>query len=225
MSTPATAESLVGASADETPELTHELFLHHMKAMAVHYKTSSASGAGPSHAYALPINLTQTVTKSGVMHPVATPTTAGKTQMDAVLNTGSVKTKAFAQKQRDFVSAQTSKLQTSHDTAGFASQMNAQRAQAKQESDQHIDDMYNQLIDVGTKHPELQQHILTATQKIGAFLTSLLSSVGAFFTDIFNKIMGWINSAVDWIKGAAATAAKWLSGAVSSIGSFFSSIF
>ena len=102
--------------------------------------------------------------------------------------------------------------------------MNAQREQAKTDSDQHIDNEFNNLIAIGTKYPEQQKRILSLTQQIGAFFTNLLGSVANFFTDIYNKIVGWISSAVNWIEGAAATVGNWFSGAVSTIGSFFAGL-
>src|SRR6266699_3259400 len=224
MSTTATQPNAKSAVEEASP-LTHQLFQHHMNAMAVHYKTVNSNGAGPSHLYALPIHLMHPVTASGNFAVPAPPAGAAEASLDAILNNSGTATKGFAKNQRDFVQQQTDKLQTTHDTAGFADRMNAQRQKAKQDSDKQIDDTYNKLIDLGTKHPELQPHILTAAQTIGAFFLNLLTSVGAFFTNIYNKIVGWINSAVDWIKGAAAVAEQWLSGAVSSIGNFFSSIF
>jgi len=103
--------------------------------------------------------------------------------------------------------------------------MNAQRKNAKAESDKRIDETFDNLISVGTQHPEQQQRILTLTQQIGAFFTNLLAKVATFFTEIYNKIMGWIHSAVDWVKGAAAAVGNWLKGAVGTISSFFGGLF
>ena len=204
---------------------SHEEFVTHMKAMAAHYKGNPVTLTGATHAYALPVHMTHVISPTGVMRPAPHATPAGKQALDSVLQQDKSNTTNFAQQQHDFVQAQTNKVQASHDTSSFAAAMNAQRQKAKQDSDAHIDDTYNKLINIGTQHPELQSQILSVTQKIGLFFTTLLANVGAFFTNIYNKIVGWINSAVDWIKGAAQTAAKWLSGAVSTIGSFFSSIF
>ena len=204
---------------------THEEFVTHMKAMATHYKGNPVTGAGATHAYALPVHMAHVVSSTGVMRLAPKATPAGKQALDTALQQDKVRTNAFAQQQHDFVQGQTTKLQGTHDTANFAAAMNAQRQKAKQDSDAHIDQTYDKLINIGTQHPELQSQILSVTQKIGLFFTSLLANIGSFFNDIYNKIVGWINSAVDWIKGAAATAAKWISGAVSTIGHFFSSIF
>ena len=163
-----------------------------------------------------------------LVHPVGTAPAAndaGTQAVDAALKQGQAQTTSFANNQRDAVNAATSKLQQNHDTSDFAKKMEAQEAQAQQESHDHIHAQFKNLIDIGTKHPEQQHRILSATQQIGAFFTNLLASVGEFFSDVVKKIMGWINSAVDWIKGAAATVANWISGAVSSIGNFFSSLF
>lgn len=220
---PETATAAASTASPATPSLTHELFVHHMKAMAVHYKAGAVTGA--THVYALPVSILHTVDFEGMLHVAPPPTGAGKQQVDKVLTDGQNKLKAFSQAQATYVNQQTQKLQGNHDTASFAAQMNGQREKAKQQADQQIDDTYNNLIKVGTAHPEMQRHILSATQKLGAFITSLLSSVAAFFANIVHKILGWINSAVDWVKGAAATVANWVAGAAKSIGDFFGSIF
>jgi hypothetical protein len=212
---------------DEPPELTHDVFLQHMTAMKTHYKSgNSHNGTGPTQAYALPIHLMfapEGAHSNGEgMAAVANP---GKAQVDAVVKASQQNTTAFAQHQTNAVNAATNNLQSTHNTTDFAAQMNAQRQKAKQESDQRIDDTFNQLIDIGTKHTDQQQRILTLTQQIGAFFTNLLAKVASFFTDIYNKIMGWIHSAVDWVKGAAAAVGSWLKGAVGTISSFFGGLF
>lgn len=200
-------------------ELTHAVFMQHMTAMNTHYKsTNGNNGTGPTHAYALPVHL---MFPTGVVLHLPTD---GSMQVDAAVKASKDSTTAFAQDQTNAVNAATSKLQGDHDTSSFAAAMNAQRQKAKDESDKRIDDTFNTLIDLGTKHPEQQHRILSLTQQIGAFLTNLLSKVASFFTDIYNKIVGWINSAADWVRGAAAAVGDWLSGAVSSIGSFFAGL-
>jgi hypothetical protein len=212
---------------DEPTELTHDVFLQHMLAMKSHYKSgNSQNGAGPSHPYALPIHLMFAPegahSNDEGMAAVASP---GKAQVDAVVKASQQKTTAFAQHQTNAVNAATKKLQSTHNTTDFAAAMNAQRQNAKAESDKQIDATFDNLISVGTQHPEQQQRILTLTQQIGAFFTNLLAKVATFFTDIYNKIMGWIHSAVDWVKGAAAAVGNWLKGAVGSISSFFGGLF
>jgi len=210
--------------ATTSPDLTSEMFLHHMTAMRLHYQGGDGQGNGPSHAYALPIHLLHPITPQGVLSVHAAATSSGKAKVDAVIKKGQTEQTALVKRQRDFVTAQTNTLQGTHDTAAFAAAMNAQKQQAKAEADKQIDAQYDQLIKIGTEHPELQAPILSTAQQIGAFLTSLIASVGTFFRDLYNKIVGWIHSAVDWIKGAAADAAKWVSGAVSSVEHFAKSI-
>jgi len=195
-----------------------------MTAMRLHYQGGDGQGNGPSHAYALPIHLLHPLTPQGVFSVHATATPSAKAKVDAVIKKGQTDQTAFVKRQRDFVTAQTNTLQGTHDTSAFAAAMNAQKQKAKAEADKQIDVQYDQLIKIGTEHPELQAPILSTAQQIGAFLTSLIASVGAFFLDLYHKIVGWINSAVDWIKGAAADAAKWVSGAVSSVEHFAKSI-
>jgi hypothetical protein len=202
--------------ASEPPELTHEVFLQHMTAMKGHYKSNnSPHGTGPTHAYALPVHL---------MFAAAKPPTDGTAEVNAAVQASKNSTNAFAHDQTNAVNAATSKLQSDHNTSAFAAAMNAQRQKAKDESDKRIDDTFNNLIDIGTKYPAQQQHILSLTQQIGAFFTNLLAKVASFFTDIYNKIVGWINSAVDWIKGAAEAVGNWINGAASSIASFFAGL-
>jgi hypothetical protein len=213
---------------DEPTELTQDVFLQHMHAMKTHYKSgNSHNGTGPTHPYALPIHLM--FPKEGTLprhsEGMAATASPGKTLVDAAVKASQQNTTAFAQQQTNAVNAATNNLQNSHDTAGFAAAMNAQRQKAKQDSDKQIDDTFNKLIDIGTQHPEQQQRILSLTQQIGAFFTNLLAKVASFFTDIYNKIMGWIHSAVDWVKGAAAAVGNWLKGAVSTISSFFGGLF
>ncbi len=222
--TTAAAGETTAPAATKTP-LTNETFRHHMTAMALHYKTTNTGTGGATHLYPLPVSILHPVDHEGNLAPQAKPSDAGKADMKKVLSDGETKVKSFTQAQHDFVQGQSNQLQSNHDTAQFAASMNAQRNQAKQQSDQNIDNMYKKLIDVGTKHPALQPEILTATQKLGALLTSLLSSVMSFFTDIYNKIVQWISSAANWIKDAAATAAKWLSGALGTVAHGFSSLF
>jgi hypothetical protein len=213
---------------DEPTELTHEVFLQHMSAMKSHYKSANShNGIGPTHPYALPIHLMFAPEgahpgKGEGMAAVASP---GKAQVDAVVKASQQNTSAFAQHQMNAVNASTNQLQSTHDTSAFAAAMNAQRQKAKAESDKQIDATFDNLINVGTQHPEQQQRILTLTQQIGAFFTNLLAKVASFFTDIYNKIMGWIHSAVDWVKGAAAAVGDWLNKAGSSISHFFGSLF
>jgi hypothetical protein len=208
---------------DEPPELTHEVFLHHMNAMKGHYKSgNSHNGTGPTQAYALPIHLMfpreRAVSKGPGMAATVSP---GQAQVDAAIKASQQNTTAFAQQQTGAVNAATNKLQSTHDTSAFAAAMNAQRQNAKAESDKQIDATFDNLINIGSQHPEQQQRILSLTQQIGAFFTNLLAKVASFFTDIYNKIMGWIHSAVDWVKGAAAAVGDWLKSAAGTISSFF----
>src|SRR4051812_21836644 len=149
---------------DEPTELTHEVFLQHMSTMKFHYKsTNSHNGSGPTHPYVLPIHLMFAPLgahpgKGEGMAAVASP---GKAQVDAVVKTSQRNTTAFAQNQMNAVNAATKHLQSTHDTSGFAAAMNAQRQKAKAESDKQIDATFDNLINVGTQHPEQQQHILT----------------------------------------------------------------
>jgi len=216
---PKSATVLPLMAGHQAPRLTHADFMHHMTAMNVHYKAANSNGGlGPTRVYTLPIHM--------MFPPIgaAHRPTQGKAEVDAALGASKATTTAFAQNQKNAVDAATNKLQSDHDTSAFGAAMNAQRQKAKEESDRHIDDTFNKLIEIGTKHPEQQHRILSVTQQLGAFMTSLLANVAGFFMDIYNKIVGWINSAVDWVKGAAAAAGEWLSGAVSSIGHFFSSL-
>jgi hypothetical protein len=202
------------------PTVAHAEFMQHMTAMKSHYKSSNSNnGTGPTHAYALPVHLVVPTNA-----PATAAATDGAPEVDAAVQASKASTTAFAQDQRNAVTAATNKLQSSHDTSAFAAQMNAQRDQAKADSDKHIDNEFDNLIAVGTKYPEQQKRILSLTQQIGAFFTNLLSSVASFFTDIYNKIVGWINSAVNWIEGAATAVGNWFSGAASTIGSFFAGL-
>jgi hypothetical protein len=214
---------------DEPAELTHDVFLHHMMAMKSHYKSgNSQNGTGPSHAYALPIHLMfapEGAHSNGEGMAMAAVASPGKAKVDAVVKASQQKTTAFAQHQTNAVNAATKKLQSTHNTTDFANAMNAQRKNAKAESDKQIDETFDNLISVGTQHPEQQQRIMTLTQQIGAFFTNLLAKVATFFTDIYNKIIGWIHSAADWVKGAAAAVGNWLKGAVGTISSFFGGLF
>jgi hypothetical protein len=227
MSSPTLAAPHSGV-ANPTPALTPDLFLHHMTAMKEHYQS------GSSAIYDLPNHLLIPLVQSNVggvpqgalaAAPKPVPSPAAKARMDAILKKGGTDTKALAKRQTDFVNAQASKLKATHDTSDFAKKMEAQKAQAKADANKQIDDQFNQLIKVGTEHPELQQPIMSASQRIGAFFTGLLAKVGAFFLDIYHKIVQWINSAVDWIKGAAADAAHWLSNVGGEIVSFFGGLF
>jgi hypothetical protein len=216
----ATLEAKPAAPEAQEAAITHAEFMQHMTAMKSHYKSSNSNnGTGPTHAYALPVHL--------VVPTRAAPTpsaTDGTAEVNAAVQTSKANATTFAQNQKNAVTAATNKLQSTHDTSSFAAQMNAQRAQAKAESDQHIDQEFDNLIAVGTKYPSQQKRILSLTQQIGAFFTNLLGSVANFFTDIYNKIVGWISSAVNWVEGAAAAVGNWISGAVSSISSFFSGL-
>ena len=156
---------------------------------------------------------------------MAATVSPGQAQVDAAIKASQQNTTAFAQQQTGAVNAATNKLQSTHDTSAFAAAMNAQRQNAKAESDKQIDATFDNLINIGSQHPEQQQRILSLTQQIGAFFTNLLAKVASFFTDIYNKIMGWIHSAVDWVKGAAAAVGNWLKGAVGSISHFFGGLF
>ena len=213
---------------DEPTELTHEVFLQHMSAMRSHYKSANShNGTGPTHPYALPIHLMFAPLgphpgKGEGMAAVASP---GKAKVDAAIKASQQNTTVFAKNQMNAVNAATKTLQSTHDTSAFAAAMNAQRQKAKQDSDKQIDATFDNLINIGTQHPEQQQRILTVTQQIGAFFTNLLAKVATFFTDIYNKIVGWIKSAVDWVKGAAAAVGDWLNKAGSSIANFFGSLF
>jgi Fe2+ transport system protein B len=217
----ATAAVLERPPAKTKPTLTHDVFMHHMDAMRAHY-TGGKRGAAPHTTYALPVHLLHPVSEGGVMHGAATE---GKAQVDTALKASQAQTLAFATHQKDAVTSATSKLQQDHDTSSFSQQMQALEGQAQQQAHDNIHQQFQHLIDIGTKHPEQQNRILSLTNQIGAFFTNLIASVGQFFEDIFKKIMGWINSAVDWIKGAAASVAHWVSGAAASIGSFFSGLF
>jgi hypothetical protein len=196
----------------------HAEFLTHMNAMAAHYTTKSKS---PVAMYALPVHLVHPVSDT----PAPAKASAGAVAVDAALKAGKTQTTSFATNQRDAVNAATNLLQQNHDTSAFAKQMQALENQAQQQAHDNIHQQFQNLIQIGTAHPEQQQRILSLTNQIGAFFTNLISSVGAFFQKVAKEIMGWINSAVDWIKGAAATVANWVSGAVSSIGNFFSGLF
>jgi hypothetical protein len=218
MSSQSTSPSSSGGKND-APALTPELFLHHMTAMKTHYQS------GASAPYDLPNYLLHSVVPGGGAAALKVAPPSARTQMDAILKKSETGTQALTKRQTDFVNAQSSKLESNKDTSAFAKAMEAQKAQAKADANKQIDDSYNQLIQLGTAHPDLQQHILSAAQRIGAFFTSLIAKVGAFFLDIYHKIVGWIEHAVDWIKNTAADAANWLSQHAGEIVSFFASIF
>jgi hypothetical protein len=207
-----------------SPALTTEVFQHHMMAMKLHYQSGDGQGRGPSHAYALPIHLLYPFTEEGVEVERAVSSN-GKAKVDAVMKKAQGDQTALVQRQRDFVVARANTLQSTRDTAAFAAAMEAQKQKAKAEADKQIDEQFDQLIKIGTEHPELQAPILSASQKIGAFLTSLLVKVGTFFKSIYNKILGWIKAGVKWLKDAATTAAQWASSAVSTVKKFFGSLF
>ena len=200
--------------------VTQHEFETHMTAMAKHY--AAKPGVKAATVYALPTHLLHPVGEGGVM---AAPSSAGKAAVDAALKTSQTQTTQFANQQKDAVNAATSKLQQNHDTASFAQQMQALEGQAQQQAHDNIHAQFQNLIKIGTAHPEQQSHILSLTSQIGAFFTNLIESVGQFFKDVAAKIIGWINSAIDWIKGAAATVANWVSGAVSSVEHFFGGLF
>jgi hypothetical protein len=212
----------------EPMELTKDVFLYHMTAMKAHYKSSNShSGTGPTHAYALPVHLmfaTDSAPSLSTEGLAAAPS-PGKAKVDAALQASKRGTNVFAQHQTNAVNTATKKLQSTHNTSDFAAQMNAQRQKAKEESDKQIDATFNQLIDIGTQHPDQQQNILSLTQKIGAFFTNMLVQIGKFFTDIYNKIVGWIKSAADWVKGAAAAVGDWLGKTGRAIENFFGGLF
>jgi hypothetical protein len=235
---PSAAPLMMGES--EPPKLTHADFMHHMTAMKAHYKAANSNGGiGPTHAYALPVHLmfAPPDAESSPAEAASSPTGAafaasaavrrpsqGKAEVDAALSASKAGTTAFAEHQKRAVEAATKKLQGDHDTSDFAAKMNAQKQKAKEESDRRIDETFNKLIEIGTKHPEQQHRILSVTQQIGAFFTSLLANIAGFFLDIYRKIVGWINSAADWVKGAAAAVNDWIHGAVNKITHFFAGL-
>jgi len=212
----------------EPMELTHDVFLHHMTAMKTHYKSANShSGTGPTHAYALPVHL-MFPTGDALSHSaegLAAAPAPGKAKVDAAVLASKRGTTTFAQHQTNAVNTATKKLQSTHNTSDFAAAMNAQRQKAKEESDKQIDATFNNLIEIGTQHPDQQQNILSLTQKIGAFFTNMLVQVGRFFTEIYNKIVGWIRSAADWVKGAAKEVGDWLGKTGKAIENFFGSLF
>ena len=169
----------------EPAALTHAVFMQHMTAMNAHYKAANSNGGvGPTHVYALPVHLSLPIKPIGT-----TADDDGTAAVNAALANSKTSTTSFAQDQTNAVNAATSKLQNNHDTSAFAAAMNAQRQKAKDDSDKHIDDTFNSLIAIGTKHPAQQQRILSLTQQFGAFFTNLLGKVASFFTDIYNKIV------------------------------------
>jgi hypothetical protein len=209
-----------------SPALTTEVFQQHMLAMKVHYQSGDGQGNGPSHAYALPIHLLYPLTEEGMeVQMVRAAVSNGKAKVDAILKKGQADQTALVQRQRDFVMTHANTLQSTHDTAAFAAAMEAQKQKVKAEANKQIDEQFDQLIKVGTEHPELQAPILSATQKIGAFLTGLLAKVAVFFKNIYTKIVGWIKAGVQWLKDAATTAAQWVKSTVSSVKDFFGSLF
>jgi hypothetical protein len=209
-----------------SPALTTEVFQQHMMAMKLHYQSGDGEGRGPSHAYALPIHVLHPLTAEGMaVKMVRVAVAPGKAQMDAILKKGRADQTALVQRQHDFVMTRANSLQSTHDTGAFAAAMEAQKQKAKAEANKQIDEQFDQLIKVGAEHPELQAPILSATQKIGAFLTSLLAKVATFFKSILTKIIGWIQSGVQWLKDAATTAGQWVTSTVNSVKDFFGSLF
>src|SRR4051812_9189587 len=101
-----------------TPALTPELFLQHMKAMKAHYQSEAAMP------YDLPDHLLlHPSTPGGKETAAKTAVPGARAQMDAILKKTEDGTQALAKRQTEFVNAQSTKLQGSHNTSAFAKAM------------------------------------------------------------------------------------------------------
>ncbi len=197
-----------------------DLFVHHMNAMREHYKS------GATHAYPLPISMMVGASLSGAEAPPSQETkdaiSAAETSMTEFAdNQQAVATTATEQLKTDKESGKSSDASA----ADFTEQMEKSRADAKTDANNRIDEMYDNLIDAGTKRPEEQSFILGSTQLLGAYFTNLLVQIGNFFADIAKKIVEWFKSVAEWFEKAGKEIEDWFVDAGDSISDFFSKTF
>ncbi|PKG55922.1 hypothetical protein CXF83_19175 [Shewanella sp. Choline-02u-19] len=202
-----------------------ESFVHHMNAMREHHKS------GATHTYSVPVDLlyASATNDSGLMAFKATDV-AGNSEVTADLEAYKNDTNSFVEGQRSGATASVTILKDNKKpndatTNSFVEAMENQKAEAKKASDALINKNYDKLIKAGIDHPGQQKRILSATEAIGAFFTTLLISVGKFFANLASSIVNFFNDIGEWFSNAGKSIANWTSGAISSVGKFFSSIF
>jgi hypothetical protein len=201
---------------DEPPQLTTEIFVEHMKAMSLHYRLASV---GHVQAYPLPINLRFA---PGALLRGALG--GGADEVGAALEAAKAALIANTEGQKNAVTTATQNLQNSKDTAAFIARMNAQKAQAKADSNKLIEENYNRLIDLGTRNPGQQARIISVGEQLGAFVAYVWTQICVFFTNLWNSIVAWLQQAGAWIQNAARDIGNWFTEMFGKIGQFFASV-
>lgn len=180
--------------------ITTEEFKSHMEAIKAHYLAPSTSVT-----YPLPIKF------------LAFDDSDGSSDLQDAINQIQAQLTSQIQTQQQNATNSAQQLQSSQSTNSFVQQMKQQEEQADNAATTEINNGYNQLISVGTKHPSLQGKILNNTQMITAFITNLFQSVCSFLSNLVNTVKQIIGQVVTDVENFFSTTA-------SSIESFFSSL-
>ncbi|WP_405600180.1 MULTISPECIES: hypothetical protein [unclassified Pseudoalteromonas] len=104
------------------------------------------------------------------------------------------------------------------DQARFKQQMEDRRKKALAASEKVINAAFDKASELGEKHPNLQNGILSVTDTMTQGIVSAANFVADIVIEVVGKVINALSKAWSWITDQFATAAK-------SIGNFFSNIF
>jgi len=197
-----------------------EQFVHHMNLMKEHHKS------GVTHSYPMPLVLMIGSNLSANEEPMSQDTKEViKNTKTAISNFHKDQAAGVEEAIMSLEKSKSSGESPDNMTKEFLKKMEELRKKAKDESNTTIDKMYNKLIEKAKKHPNQQKHILSATEKLGAFITNILLDIQKFFVEIGNKIVEWFNSVVNWFKKAGEEISRWVSESARSIENWFVTTF
>ena len=100
----------------------------------------------------------------------------------------------------------------------FSEKMEAQRLATLKASEDTINAAFDKAVELGEKHPQLQDGIISTTNLITKGIIEAANFISNVVVEVVGKVVDALAAAWGWIKGQFATAAK-------NIGNFFSSIF
>jgi hypothetical protein len=158
---------------EKAMNVKNQIFTHHMKAMMEFYCAS------PSHSYALPVNLCNTmnntsITKNELLDAYVTSNTPVPS-LSPIITSIESKLSTAVNNQQKAANDTIQQLDNNIPMSQVVQDLQQQKSTAKITINQLIEDSYNQLSDFGIQHPTSQAEILKFTRDLGDFTTGLLT--------------------------------------------------
>ncbi|WP_080057125.1 hypothetical protein [Spirosoma aerolatum] len=116
-------------------------------------------------------------------------------------------------------------LQQDRNTAEFERTVRERASQSKDEYNQAVDDYVDQIITLGTKHPQIQNTTIVTVNDVFDVVSSAAQSVYQFFDDLLGQVREVIDSIVEWVSETINKIGETIGDAVSSVVSAIGDLF